>query len=115
MGKTRKLPSELRFKKLVEHMNEGVWMGDKNERTIYANPKFCQMTGYTLEEMIGKVSYDFWDEESAKRVRNINTGERKKGKKKKKIFFQRLFNMPLMQSLLLIPKVISNLGIKVRK
>src|SRR3989338_9149741 len=37
------------------------------------------MTGYTLEEMIGKVSYDFWDEESAKRVRNINTGERKKG------------------------------------
>lgn len=75
----KKLPTELKFKKLVEHMNEGVWMGDKEERTIYANPKFCQMTGYALEEMIGKKSYDFWDEESAKRVKNVNTGDRKKG------------------------------------
>ena len=75
----KKLPSELKFKKLIEHMNEGVWMGDKDERTIYANPKFCKMTGYTLEEMIGRQSYDFWDEESAKRVKDVNEGKRKQG------------------------------------
>jgi len=63
----------------VEHMNEGVWMGDKNERTIYANPKFCQMMEYTLEEMIGRESYDFWDKESAARVRDVNLTKRKKG------------------------------------
>jgi len=54
-------------------------MGDKDERTIYANPKFCKMTGYTLEEMIGRQSYDFWDEESAKRVKDVNEGKRKQG------------------------------------
>ncbi len=75
----KKLPTEITFKKLVEHMNEGVWMGDKDEKTVYANPKFCKMTGYTLEEMIGRQSYDFWDKESAERVKNVNTVKRKKG------------------------------------
>lgn len=75
----KKLPTEVRFEKLVEHMNEGVWMGDKDERTIYANPKFCRMAGYTLDEMIGKESYDFWDKESAERVKQVNTVKRKRG------------------------------------
>lgn len=67
------------YKKLVEHMNEAVWMGDKNERTIYANPKFCELVEYPLEELIGKKSYDFWDETSQPRVREINLTKRKKG------------------------------------
>ena len=54
-------------------------MGDKNERTVYANPKFCQMMGYTLKEMLGRESYDFWDKESAQRVRSVNTTLRKQG------------------------------------
>src|SRR5207249_1008436 len=47
--------------------------------TVYANPKFADMLGYTLEEMIGKESYIFWDPESAKRVRHVNMSDRKKG------------------------------------
>lgn len=66
-------------KKLIEHMNEGVWMGDKEERTVYANPKFCEMTGYALKEMLGRESYDFWDEESVKKVRSVNISHRGKG------------------------------------
>lgn len=54
-------------------------MGDKNERTIYANPKFCKLLGFSLEEMMGRKSYDFWDKESAKRVRDVNMTKRKKG------------------------------------
>ena len=73
------LPSDILYKKLVEHLNEGVWMGDKDEKTIYANPKFCKMTEYTLEEMLGKESYVFWDEESAEIVRETNEKKRKKG------------------------------------
>ncbi|MGE3279115.1 MAG: PAS domain-containing protein [Candidatus Altimarinota bacterium] len=68
------------YQKLVENMNEAVWVGDKNERTVYANPKFRNMMGYTLEEMLGKKSYDFWDEESCARVRHINETDRAKGK-----------------------------------
>lgn len=60
-------------------MNEAVWMGDKEEKTLYANPKFCDLTEYNLEEIIGKESYIFWDEVSKKRVRAENTEKRKKG------------------------------------
>ncbi len=67
------------YRRLVENMNEGVWMGDKDEKTVYANPKFCQMMGYTLAEMIGRPSYDFWDKESSDRVRHVNEGHRKRG------------------------------------
>jgi PAS domain S-box-containing protein len=60
-------------------MNEAVWLGDKDERTVYANKKFANILGYTLEEMLGRESYDFWDNESAKRVKNVNNTDRKKG------------------------------------
>jgi len=69
----------MKFKRLVEHMNEAVWVGDKNELTLYANPKFCEITEYSLEEMLGRPSYDFWTAESAERVRAVNKGDRKRG------------------------------------
>lgn len=53
-------------------MQECVWVGDESERTIYANPKFCALLGYSLEEIIGEESYIFWDEESANTVRQNN-------------------------------------------
>lgn len=67
------------YKKLLDNMNEAVWLGDSDERTVYANEKFAKMLGYKLEEMIGRESYDFWDEESAKKVKSVNDGDRKKG------------------------------------
>ncbi len=71
--------NEHRYTRLIENMNEAVWMGDENEITIYANPKFCELMEMSLEEMLGRPSYDFWDEESAKTVENVNTHKRKKG------------------------------------
>lgn len=65
--------------KLIDHMNEAVWVGDENERTVYANPKFCDLLGYKLKDIIGEESYIFWDEESAEKVRSVNTTKRKKG------------------------------------
>lgn len=72
------LSSDILYKKIVEHMNEAVWMGDSDEKTIYANPKFCKIMGYSLEEMLGKESYEFWDEESARIVKETNLSKRKK-------------------------------------
>lgn len=67
------------YKKLVEHMAEAVWMGDENEKTVYANPRFCNMLGYELDEIIGKESYMFRDPKSAEKVKDVNTTKRKKG------------------------------------
>lgn len=72
-------PSELLYRPLVEHMNEAVWVGDKNERTLYANPKFCELMEYSLPEMLGRESYDFWDKASAERVRWTNKHHRALG------------------------------------
>lgn len=76
----KKTDSNLVYKTLVENMNEAIWVGDSDERTVYANPKFCEIMEYTLEEMLGRKSYDFWDKKSAEKVRNVNSTERKKGK-----------------------------------
>lgn len=73
------ISTQIVYKKLLDNMNEAVWLGDSDERTVYANEKFAKMLGYKLEEMIGRESYDFWDEESANRVKNVNEGDRKKG------------------------------------
>ncbi len=67
------------YRNLVENMNEAVWMGNKEEQTLYANPKFCEITEYSLEEIIGKKSYEFWDEASKKRVKQENLEKRRKG------------------------------------
>lgn len=67
------------YKKLVENIHEAVWMGDRKERTIYINPKFTALTGYTLEELRGMQSYTFFDKKSVEQVRHINQTDRKKG------------------------------------
>jgi len=64
--------------RLIENMAEAVWMWDKDEKTIYANPRFCKLVGYDLEEIIGKESYIFWDEASWKTVRGTNNSKRRK-------------------------------------
>lgn len=74
--------AEIGYKKILDAMTESIWIGDKNERTVYANPNFCNLMGYSLEEMIGKESYVFWDEESTKTVKQ-NNSLRKKGENSK--------------------------------
>lgn len=64
--------SENVYKQLVEHMNEALWMGDAQENTIYVNPKFLALLGYTMFEVLGKPSYYFWESASAERVRKEN-------------------------------------------
>ena len=80
LGQSKTIPTlEARCRALIEHMDLAAWMGDKDERTIYANPKFCELLGYSLKEIIGKESYQFWAPESAEKVRRINMTDRKQG------------------------------------
>jgi PAS domain S-box-containing protein len=58
--------SEQRFRSLVEAMNEGLAIQDDSGRLTYVNAKILEMTGYSLEEMIGRPVTDFMDEKNAK-------------------------------------------------
>lgn len=74
MGKDK----DIIYKKLIEHMAEAVWIWDRDERTLFANEKFCKLVGYSMDEVLGQKSYMFWDEESVQKVKKINTKDRKK-------------------------------------
>jgi PAS domain S-box-containing protein len=49
-------------------MNEPLWLGDANHRTLYVNPVYEELSGYTLAECLGKPSDFCFDQESKKRI-----------------------------------------------
>lgn len=60
--------SEKKFRSLVEHMNEGLWVGDEKHNTTYVNPRFAEMAGLTYEECLKRDCFGFYDEESKQRI-----------------------------------------------
>ncbi len=70
--------SEERYRQIVETAQEGIWVLDENNYTIFVNKRMCEMLGYSREEMMGRQNYDFKDEEGKeKAMKGIE--RRKKG------------------------------------
>lgn len=70
--------SEKRYRQIVETAQEGIWLIDEDDLTIFVNRKMCEMIGYSPEEIIGKPNYSFKHEsEKANAVELIE--RRKKG------------------------------------
>ena len=62
---------ELRYRRIVETTNEGVWLLDAKLQNSYVNRRMAEMLGYEPEEMIGRSVFDFyfpWDVERKKQV-----------------------------------------------
>ena len=57
------LESEEKYSTIVETANEGIWVVDTDARTTYVNSRMAEMLGYSPEEMMGKRSSEFMDEE----------------------------------------------------
>jgi PAS domain S-box-containing protein len=55
--------SERMYRQIVETSQEGIWMIDKMQRTTFVNKTFCDLLGYSSEEMLGKENTFFMDEE----------------------------------------------------
>ncbi|MBU1077697.1 MAG: PAS domain S-box protein [Spirochaetes bacterium] len=70
--------SEERFRLLVETMNDGLVVMNKDHKMTYVNPMFSEMLGYAHGEMIGRKIDDFMDEQNKKTVRK-QISSRKKG------------------------------------
>ncbi len=51
--------SEERYRQLVETMNEGLAMADQDYVFTFVNERFCEMLGYSREEMVGHNILEF--------------------------------------------------------
>jgi PAS domain S-box-containing protein len=49
------------YRQIVETTTEGIAIGDRNLKLVYANPRLCEMFGYQDEELLGKSPKDFLD------------------------------------------------------
>jgi PAS domain S-box-containing protein len=54
--------SELRYRSLVETMNDGLLIRDEDGGISYVNERLCRILGYSRDEMIGHPMTDFLDE-----------------------------------------------------
>lgn len=70
--------SEKKYRQLIETLQEGVWVIDRDNLTTYVNPYVARLLGYSEEEMLGKPVYSFMDEANSA-VAQENTEQRKQG------------------------------------
>lgn len=70
--------SELRYRTLIENLQEGIWVIDENAVTTYVNPRMAEMLGYRVSEMMGKSLFEFLDEEGV-RITQERLDRRKRG------------------------------------
>lgn len=56
--------SEEKYRLLVETMNDGLGIQDRNGVITYVNERICRMMGYSREEIIGKPTIDLLQEAS---------------------------------------------------
>jgi two-component system sensor histidine kinase DegS len=68
---------EKKYRILIENIGEGLCVLDKNFAPTFVNPKFCEITGYPEDELLGKSTFQFIKGES----RNILKRELEKRSK----------------------------------
>jgi diguanylate cyclase (GGDEF)-like protein/PAS domain S-box-containing protein len=65
--------SELKFRTLLENMGEGLVQVNNDSNIEFVNERFCKMTGYEREELLGKKTFDLmFDDESVKFLKERN-------------------------------------------
>ncbi len=74
--------SQENYRRLSKTANEGIWILDAENNTVYTNPKLAEMLGYTPEEMVGMSFLHFMSAES--RINEeINLKRLRQGKSRK--------------------------------
>lgn len=61
--------SEEQFRHLISHMSDGLAIQDENGLCTYANPRFCEISGYSYGEAVSMKAMDFFDEKNQKIVK----------------------------------------------
>ena len=81
--------SEAKYRMLVEETNDGYFINQKGY-IAFANKEFCDMHGYSREEIIGKPFLDFVAPESLMEVKRIYEQRMTTGKAKEQYVYLRL-------------------------
>ena len=63
--------SEERYRQIVETAQEGIWMMDKDYRTVFANKKMSEIFEYSVEEIVGTQNLDFMEENKKGSAKSI--------------------------------------------
>ncbi len=71
--------SEDKYRNIIENMELGLLEVDNNDRIVRAYDKFCEMTGYTENELIGLIAGDTFLDDEDKRVLKEQIALRKEG------------------------------------
>ena len=75
-----KLPEEVQNCTLAEAINDGLAMIDENMQLLYVNSRFCEIMGYSRDEVIGRSATDFIAE-ADKKIVTEQVARRKTGKR----------------------------------
>lgn len=70
--------SELKYRRIVETAQEGIWVLDASDRTTYVNQRMAEMLASSPETMLGRSLFEFMDDEW-KQVAIRKLGRRQKG------------------------------------
>jgi len=70
--------SDNRYKRIVENLNEGIWVIDRYNNIRFVNQALADMLGYSIEEMLGRSVFEF-ESTINKSVFKKQISERKKG------------------------------------
>jgi len=70
--------SEEKYRNIIETTNEGIVIIDSKLRITYVNQKLIDKAGYTQEEVIGRLWWDFTDEEG-KAIAKLHMDKRQLG------------------------------------
>ncbi len=62
------------YEHIVEESEQGVWLADAENYTMYVNAKMAQMLGYDRHEMLGQSIWDYMDVESRRIVEEVIPG-----------------------------------------
>jgi len=63
--------SEMRYRRIVETTNEGVWLLDSTLHNSYVNRRMAEMLGYEPGEMLGRSVFDFYFPEDVERKKQV--------------------------------------------
>jgi two-component system, cell cycle sensor histidine kinase and response regulator CckA len=68
--------SEERFRRIVETASEGIWITNPDSIITFANPRMCEILGYSLEELLGRSCFDFIVAGDGDRARSAFAGQK---------------------------------------
>ncbi len=63
--------SENKFRNLAEETGDWIWEMDSRGRFTYCNPKASEITGYSIEELIGHTPFEWMEPEDSVRFREL--------------------------------------------